>query len=95
MPIILAIWKAEIRRIKVPGQPRKTVHETPISKITRAKWTGGMAQAVEHLLCEFKAQLHQKEKTFPLSKESFPKSWFPQLTKLSRLPQSLNHLTSL
>jgi hypothetical protein len=54
-----------------------------------------MAQAVEHLLCEFKAQLHQKEKTFPLSKESFPKSWFPQLTKLSRLPQSLNHLTSL
>jgi hypothetical protein len=27
----------------------------PISKITRAKWTGGVAQVVEHLLCECKA----------------------------------------
>jgi hypothetical protein len=24
----------------------------PISKITRAKWTGGAAQVVEHLLCK-------------------------------------------
>jgi hypothetical protein len=27
----------------------------PILKITRAKWTGGVAQAVEHLLCKCKA----------------------------------------
>jgi hypothetical protein len=37
LPIIPATWEAEIRRIEVWGQ-------TPISKITRAKWTGGVAQ---------------------------------------------------
>jgi hypothetical protein len=44
MPVILAIWKAEIRRIPVGGQPLSP-------KITRSKWTQGGAQAVEHL-CE-------------------------------------------
>jgi hypothetical protein len=29
--------------------------QDPISKITRAKWTAGVAQAVEHLLCKCKA----------------------------------------
>jgi hypothetical protein len=53
-PIILATWKAEIGRIKVRGQPGRIVHETPISKITRAKWTGGVAQALESLLCSTK-----------------------------------------
>jgi hypothetical protein len=42
---------AEIGRIEVLGQPQQIVLET-ISKITRAKWTGGMAQVVEHLLCK-------------------------------------------
>jgi hypothetical protein len=37
MPVILATWETEIRRIAVPDQPGQTVHETPISKITRAK----------------------------------------------------------
>jgi hypothetical protein len=32
MPVILATWKAEIRRIMVQGQPRKIVHETPSPK---------------------------------------------------------------
>jgi hypothetical protein len=27
----------------------------PISKITRAKWNGGVAQVVEHLHCKLKA----------------------------------------
>jgi hypothetical protein len=36
----------------VQGQPGKIVHESPISKITRAKWTGSVAQVVEHLLCK-------------------------------------------
>jgi hypothetical protein len=27
----------------------------PFSKITRTKWTGGVAQAVEYLLCKYKA----------------------------------------
>jgi hypothetical protein len=35
----------------------------PVSKITRAKWTGGVAQAAECLLCKHKAlspQTHQR-----------------------------------
>jgi hypothetical protein len=32
MPIILAIWVAEIRRIKVPGQPRQIVYKIPSPK---------------------------------------------------------------
>jgi hypothetical protein len=40
--------------------------QIPISKITRAKWTGSMVQAVECLLCKretkFKPQAHQKIK---------------------------------
>jgi hypothetical protein len=38
--------------ITIQGQPRQTVIETPISKITSAKWIGGLAQAVQHPLCE-------------------------------------------
>jgi hypothetical protein len=36
----------------VHGQLGQTVCETPITKITKAKWTGDVAQAVEHLLCK-------------------------------------------
>jgi hypothetical protein len=36
--IILATWEAEIKRITVGGQTQQKVHETLISKITRAKW---------------------------------------------------------
>jgi hypothetical protein len=50
MPVILATWKAEIRRIKAQGQPRQIVQETP-----SAKWTGGVAQAVHCLLCKGEA----------------------------------------
>jgi hypothetical protein len=32
----------------------QTVHETPISKVSRAKWMRGMAEAVECLLCNHK-----------------------------------------
>jgi hypothetical protein len=46
MPAILGTLEAEIRRIKVQRQSRQRVHETPpIPKITRAKWSGGVAQA--------------------------------------------------
>jgi hypothetical protein len=34
----------EIRRIEVWSQPWQIVHRDPISKITRAKWTGGVIQ---------------------------------------------------
>jgi hypothetical protein len=35
------------------GHPGQIICETPISKISRAKWTGDVAQAVEH--CKYKA----------------------------------------
>jgi hypothetical protein len=53
MPVILAFWEAEIERIKVPGQPRQIVHETPSPK--QPEQNGGMVQAVEYLLCKHKA----------------------------------------
>jgi hypothetical protein len=55
MPVILLTWEAEIGRIKIQGQQRQIVLVMPISKITRAKWTGGVTQAVEHLLCQHEA----------------------------------------
>jgi hypothetical protein len=39
----------------VGGQSEQIVLETPISKITRAKWTRGVAQVVHGLLCKCKA----------------------------------------
>jgi hypothetical protein len=34
MPVIIAIWEAEIKSIVVPVQHRQIVHKTPIFKIT-------------------------------------------------------------
>jgi hypothetical protein len=55
MPVILATWEAEVRSIEGQGQPRQIIPETFIFKINRAKWTGGVAQAKECLVCELKA----------------------------------------
>jgi hypothetical protein len=54
-PVILATWDAEIRRIMVQGQTRANSSQYPISKITREKWTIGVARAAENLLCKLKA----------------------------------------
>jgi hypothetical protein len=51
-PAIPATWEIEIGRIVVRGQPQKIVLETPISKITKAKWTGAGDQVVERLICK-------------------------------------------
>jgi hypothetical protein len=32
MPVILATWEAQVRRIEVGGQPGKIVHETLSAK---------------------------------------------------------------
>jgi hypothetical protein len=52
MPIILASWEAEIRRIIVLSQPGQIAYEISISKIIKAKWTESVAQAVKCLICK-------------------------------------------
>jgi hypothetical protein len=51
MPIILAAWKLRSRISSFRPDWANSLQD-PISKITRAKWTGGVAQAVEGLLCK-------------------------------------------
>jgi hypothetical protein len=48
-PVILAAWEAEIRG---SGPAQTNSSQDLISKRNRAKWTGGVAQAVERLLCK-------------------------------------------
>jgi hypothetical protein len=43
-PGTLASWEAEIRRIAVQKTAWANGLRDPISKLTRAKWTGGVAQ---------------------------------------------------
>jgi hypothetical protein len=47
MPVILSTWEAKIWRIVVQGQLGQ--------KSKTAKWTGRVAQVVDHLLCKCKA----------------------------------------
>jgi hypothetical protein len=54
MPVILATWEAEIRRIEVQGQTGQVFCKTTSPKITRAKWTGGVAKAVKHCFASTK-----------------------------------------
>jgi hypothetical protein len=46
--VILATWEIEI------CQPGQIVHETPIFKLTRTKWTGDVVQVVQCLLYKHK-----------------------------------------
>jgi hypothetical protein len=73
-PVILATWRAEIRRYRVQGWPRQKKKKKkeggdPISKITKGgkqKRTEGVARVVEHLprkpkAMNFKPQYPQKK----------------------------------
>jgi hypothetical protein len=78
--IILITWEAEIKRIVVWGQLRQIVLETPISKISRAIWTRGVAQAVEYLLCRrealrFKPQADMQVYTGHLPSSEEDEAW--------------------
>jgi hypothetical protein len=66
--VILATWEAEIRTaVQMANSSRD-----PNSKITRAKWTGGVAQVVEHLLCKSKARNSKPSATKKKKKEMGP-----------------------
>jgi hypothetical protein len=51
------------------ANPRQTVCESPISKITRVNWTEGTAQTVEHLLCKHEALSSDTNNTKKKKKE--------------------------
>jgi hypothetical protein len=53
-------WQTEMWRTEIRGHPRQIVLENPSPKITRAKWTGGVAQEVECLLCKEETLSHKK-----------------------------------
>jgi hypothetical protein len=57
-PIILAIQKAAIRRVKVGRQRAKKVHETLSRKLLHKNRAGGVAQGESP---EFKPQYSQKK----------------------------------
>jgi hypothetical protein len=79
--VILATWEAEIQRLVVRGQPRQRVWETPISKVTRTKWTGGMAQVVKCLLCKCETRMKPWVET-PVTPKKKKKKQFPGLRPL-------------
>jgi hypothetical protein len=71
---IIGICEAEIRRIEAKGQPRQNSLTDLIFKTTRTKWTGGVAQEVECLLCKYEAlssNPHEKKKVDREQKLSF------------------------
>jgi hypothetical protein len=59
MPVIPVTQETEIRRIMVPSQPRKTVHETLSQRNPSQKSTGGVAQGIGP---EFKLRYCKKKK---------------------------------
>jgi hypothetical protein len=53
----------------------------PISKISRAKWTGGMAQAVELLLCKYEVLSSNPR---PIKKKKKPSPFLKNKAKSAR-----------
>jgi hypothetical protein len=54
-PVVLATWEVETGGAGDLGSAWANSSSYPISKITRAKSTGGVAQVVQHLLCKCEA----------------------------------------
>jgi hypothetical protein len=75
MLTILATWEAKIKRILIQGQARQIGQET--------KWTGGVAQVVEYLLCKCEALSSNSSLTPPLPKKRW---WYiPVIPVLGKL----------
>jgi uncharacterized membrane protein len=65
--IMLATWEAEIRKDAVQSQPGQTVFNIPPhSKISKAKWTRGVAPVIRvpalQLWSQIQSQSHKKRK---------------------------------
>jgi hypothetical protein len=54
--------------------------QDPISKITRAKWTGGVAQVLEHLLCKCEALGPNHNHTHPPTKRMVDKKFVKEIS---------------
>jgi hypothetical protein len=54
MPITLSYFSGQDWKDHGLKPARENSSRDPISKITKVKWAGGVAQAVEHLLCKCK-----------------------------------------
>jgi hypothetical protein len=53
-----------MERIEVPSQPGENSSKDPISKITRAKWTGSVVQALKCLLCKWVLEHEYRRPSF-------------------------------
>jgi hypothetical protein len=71
-------------RIEVQSQPGQRAPETPISNISRAKWTGGVAKEAECLLCNHEALSSNSSPTHPPTEDLGQ-----PLVLLDNLPQEL------
>jgi hypothetical protein len=72
LPVAHATWEAEIRRMVVQG-----------TKITRAKWTGGVGQGTERLLCKCEAL---SSKPSPTKEKKISTGWKPWVQSLPNNP---------
>jgi hypothetical protein len=75
----------------------------PVSKITRAKWTGGVAQAIQHLLCKCKTPSsnpgppNKKKNCFSVPNDMVVLVWVSTVVsqcwnRLPAIPQNLSLL---
>jgi hypothetical protein len=79
-PVIPATWEAGIGRVMIWGQPQQS-SEDPLSKINRAKRTGGVTQAVEHLPCKCKALSSHPRPTKNNDNDDESRRWMNQIEK--------------
>jgi hypothetical protein len=85
-PVLLTTWEAETGRITVWGSLWD-----PTSKITRAKWTGGLAQAVQCLFCKCEVLSSNPSLTKTKSKKSTYQLNISLILKLKMQPGTMAH----
>jgi hypothetical protein len=88
----LGSWDQEDQ---VGGQSGQIIYETPpISKITRAKQTGGVAQVVEHLLCKHKVLNSNPNPATKKNNNNHLNFFFPAVLEFKLRTFTMSHCTS-